>query len=105
MKKNGIRQTATNSGARYNTPRITTTSTSRKDLDELKMLRRANDANARMYAVAREIIEPGINELDLYNQLHAVAVRELGEACHAHPTLSEMIKEAALAVEGRSINF
>ena len=32
-------------------------------------------------------------------------VHELGEACHAHPTLSEMIKEAALAVEGRSINF
>jgi dihydrolipoamide dehydrogenase len=32
-------------------------------------------------------------------------VREVGEACHAHPTLSEAIKEAALAAEGRSINF
>ena len=32
-------------------------------------------------------------------------VHELGEACHAHPTLSEMIKEAALAAEGRAINF
>jgi len=32
-------------------------------------------------------------------------VTELGDACHAHPTLSEMVKEAALAVEGRSINF
>jgi dihydrolipoamide dehydrogenase len=32
-------------------------------------------------------------------------VREVGEACHAHPTLSEAIKEAALAAEGRSLNF
>jgi dihydrolipoamide dehydrogenase len=32
-------------------------------------------------------------------------VRELGETCHAHPTLSEAIMEAALAAEGRSINF
>ena len=32
-------------------------------------------------------------------------VRELGEGCHAHPTLSEVVKEAALAVEGRSLNF
>jgi Xaa-Pro aminopeptidase len=43
------------------------------------MLRRANDANRAMYARAREIVGPGINELDLYNELHAVAVRELGE--------------------------
>lgn len=52
----------------------------RKDADELRMLRRANDANRAMYARAREIIEPGINELDVYNELQAVAVRELGEA-------------------------
>ena len=32
-------------------------------------------------------------------------VTELGETVHAHPTMSEMVKEAALAVEGRSINF
>ncbi len=32
-------------------------------------------------------------------------VRELGGTCHAHPTLSEAIMEAALAAEGRSINF
>jgi dihydrolipoamide dehydrogenase len=31
--------------------------------------------------------------------------RELGDACHAHPTLSELVKEAALAAEGRSLNF
>jgi dihydrolipoamide dehydrogenase len=32
-------------------------------------------------------------------------VREMGETCHAHPTLSEAIMEAALAAEGRSINL
>lgn len=51
----------------------------RKDPDELRMLLRANDANRAMYARAREIIQPGINELDLYNQLQAAAVQELGE--------------------------
>ncbi len=51
----------------------------RKDPDELRMLERANDANRAMYALARQTIEPGINELDLYNQLQAAAVRELGE--------------------------
>jgi dihydrolipoamide dehydrogenase len=32
-------------------------------------------------------------------------VREIGEATHAHPTLSEVVKEAALACEGRALNF
>ena len=30
---------------------------------------------------------------------------EIGGATHAHPTLSEVVHEAALAVDGRSINF
>jgi dihydrolipoamide dehydrogenase len=30
---------------------------------------------------------------------------EIGRATHAHPTLSEVLGEAALAVDGRSINF
>ena len=30
---------------------------------------------------------------------------EVGDATHPHPTLSEVIGEAALAVDGRSINF
>lgn len=51
-----------------------------KDNDELCMLRRANDANRRMYMLAREIVRPGVNELEVYNALHAAAVRELGEA-------------------------
>lgn len=44
------------------------------------MLRRANDANRAMYMLAREIVRPGVNELEVYNALHAVAVRELGKA-------------------------
>jgi dihydrolipoamide dehydrogenase len=31
--------------------------------------------------------------------------RELGWAVHAHPTLSEVVKEAALAVDGQAIHF
>jgi dihydrolipoamide dehydrogenase len=30
---------------------------------------------------------------------------DIGRSCHAHPTLAEVIKEAALAVDGRAINF
>jgi dihydrolipoamide dehydrogenase len=31
--------------------------------------------------------------------------RELGWTVHAHPTLSEVVKEAALAVDGEAIHF
>lgn len=51
----------------------------RKDADELRMLRRANEANRAMYEEARRIIRPGVNELEVYSALHAVAVRTLGE--------------------------
>jgi Xaa-Pro aminopeptidase len=51
----------------------------RKDADEVRMLRRANDANCAMYARAREIVRPDVNELDVYAELHAVAVHTLGE--------------------------
>jgi Xaa-Pro dipeptidase len=50
-----------------------------KDPDELAMLRRANDANRAMYERAREIVRPGVTELEVYNELAAVAVRTLGE--------------------------
>ena len=33
------------------------------------------------------------------------AAWEIGAATHAHPTLSEIVGEAAMAVDGRSINF
>ena len=51
----------------------------RKEADELAIMRRANEANRAMYERAREIIKPGLNELDLYSELQSVAVRTLGE--------------------------
>jgi Xaa-Pro dipeptidase len=51
----------------------------RKDPDELRMMARANEANRAMYDHAREMVRPGVNELDVYSELHAVAVRTLGE--------------------------
>jgi Xaa-Pro aminopeptidase len=50
-----------------------------KDADEVRMMARANEANRAMYEHARRIVRPGINELDVYSELHAVAVRTLGE--------------------------
>jgi len=51
-----------------------------KDADELRMLAKANEANRAMYARAREIVRPGLNELDLYAEMYNVAVKSLGEA-------------------------
>ena len=51
----------------------------RKDADELARLRKAIAGTGAMYARAREIIEPGVNELDVFNQLQARAVRSFGE--------------------------
>ena len=51
----------------------------RKDPDELLMIQRAIDCTEAMYNRAREIIEPGITELVVYNQLHAAAVEIAGE--------------------------
>jgi dihydrolipoamide dehydrogenase len=45
-----------------------------------------------------------IAEASLAFELDATAW-EIGGATHAHPTLSEIIGEAAMAVDGRSINF
>ncbi len=50
-----------------------------KDADELRMMARANEANAAMYAAARKIVRPGVNELDFYCELHTIAVGTLGE--------------------------
>lgn len=51
----------------------------RKDADELRLMRKAIEATKAMYAHARQIIQPGINELEVYNQLYAVTVRTFGE--------------------------
>lgn len=50
-----------------------------KDADELAMIGRAVDCTAAMYARAREIITPGISELQVYNELQAAAVAVAGE--------------------------
>ena len=51
----------------------------RKDADELRLLQKANEANRAMYERARQIVRPGLNELELYSELEAVAVPTLGE--------------------------
>jgi Xaa-Pro dipeptidase len=51
----------------------------RKDADELARIRKAIAGTEKMYALAREIIEPGITEIEVFNQLQAAAVEEYGE--------------------------
>lgn len=51
----------------------------KKDVDELAMIQQAIECTEAMYMKAREIIEPGITELEVYNQLHAAAVEVAGE--------------------------
>lgn len=50
-----------------------------KDADELAMIRRAVACTDAMYARAREVIAPGITEIEVYNHLHAAAVEVAGE--------------------------
>jgi Xaa-Pro dipeptidase len=51
----------------------------RKDVDELALIQKAVDCCGAMYRTAREIVKPGVQEIDVYNELHAAAVREAGE--------------------------
>jgi Xaa-Pro aminopeptidase len=51
----------------------------RKDPDELARIRKAIAGTERMYALAREIIEPGITEIEVFNRLQAASVEEFGE--------------------------
>ena len=51
----------------------------RKDPDELARLRMAIRGTDRMYQKAREMIRPGVNEIDVFNELQSAAVREFGE--------------------------
>jgi Xaa-Pro dipeptidase len=51
--------------------------------DELALMLKAIRATEAMYARAREIIEPGVEELHVYNELHATAVQSLGETMPA----------------------
>ena len=51
----------------------------KKDADELGMMRHAIGCTHAMYLKAREIIEPGITELEVFSQLHAAGVAAAGE--------------------------
>jgi Xaa-Pro aminopeptidase len=50
-----------------------------KDPDELALIEAAIDCTGRMYARAREIVRPGISELDVYGTLFREAVLAAGE--------------------------
>jgi Xaa-Pro dipeptidase len=51
----------------------------RKDPDELALLKRAIQATSTMYAKARDMIQPGVRELDVFRELQSVAVESLAE--------------------------
>ena len=51
----------------------------RKDPDELALIRRALAASGEMYRVAREMIRPGVNELDVFSSLQTAAIASCGE--------------------------
>lgn len=51
----------------------------RKDHDELIMMQKAMEVNQSLFQTAREIIRPGVREIDVYGELLEIAVRELGE--------------------------
>ena len=66
-------------------------------------------ASASSFLVrASSIIGPDagtmIAELALAIEFSASA-EDIGRTCHAHPTLSEAVKEAAMAVAGRAIHM
>lgn len=50
-----------------------------KDRDEVDMLRHAIGCTHAMYTTARQIIEPGITELEVFNRLHMAGVAAAGE--------------------------
>ena len=51
----------------------------RKDADELALLRQGIAACGAMYEQAREIVRPGISELDVFSMLQGAAVSACGE--------------------------
>jgi Xaa-Pro dipeptidase len=51
----------------------------RKEPDELALMRKAIDCTRAMYERARQIIAPGVDELTVFTELQAAAVRTAGE--------------------------
>jgi len=63
----------------------------------------ANDRILGMHVIgplAGELIAEGVVAMEF-----GAASEDLARICHAHPTLSEATKEAALAVDGRTLNL
>jgi Xaa-Pro aminopeptidase len=56
----------------------------RKDADELARIKKAIAGTQKMYELARQIIEPGISEIEVFNRLQAAAVEEFGEMIVPH---------------------
>ncbi|MEA2708862.1 MAG: Xaa-Pro dipeptidase [Phycisphaerales bacterium] len=56
----------------------------RKDADELALMRKAAQCVDAMYAKAREIVRPGVLELEVFVELQAAATREAGEPLSAY---------------------
>ncbi|HTL29048.1 MAG TPA: Xaa-Pro peptidase family protein [Tepidisphaeraceae bacterium] len=50
-----------------------------KDADELALIERAIKASEAMYDKAREMIAPGVLEIDVFSALHDEAVKSMGE--------------------------
>jgi dihydrolipoamide dehydrogenase len=50
--------------------------------------------------VASELIAEAVVAMEF-----KASAEDIGMICHAHPSLSEAVKEAALAVDGRTLNF
>lgn len=50
----------------------------KKEADELALIRTAIEATGLMYQRAREMIRPGISEIEVFNELQAVAVSHFG---------------------------
>jgi Xaa-Pro aminopeptidase len=51
----------------------------RKEADELAKIKMAIAATEAMYDRARQIIRPGVNELEVFNELQSAAVERFGE--------------------------
>jgi Xaa-Pro aminopeptidase len=51
----------------------------RKDPDELSLMRKAIACTEAMYGRARQVIRPGISEVQVFNELHAAAVENAGQ--------------------------
>lgn len=51
----------------------------RKDADELALMKKAIACTVSMYKTAKQILRPGIQELEMFSELHKAAVLEAGE--------------------------